>query len=190
MKITLTENPLNIKVELDDSEKLLFRAKLEIKDLEDTLFRVDLYLDENRQFFNLEKARKALSFTKLTDEQLAVRSKCLDENAQHFIDELLLNHVGDCTCVAASCSKCHAESLLGIDTLGKIGKHELNYVDSAFRVEGIETCEQAIQYLESNPPTVKEDWHKDHIERWTKEQLRAIEYLKKYSERLRASNVQ
>jgi hypothetical protein len=69
-----------------------------------------------------------------------------------------------------------------VDTLGRIGKHQLHKIDSAFRQPDVSTCEQAMTYLESRVPFIAtEDWHKGHEARWTAETIQAIEYLKMYN---------
>ncbi len=51
---------------------------------------------------------------------------------KYLVDALKNAHCGDCTCIACSCDKCHAEELLGIHTTRGLGKHEASYVEAAF----------------------------------------------------------
>ena len=138
----------------------------------------------------LDDADKLLLLERLKAEHLEdygedqADDKWLEERAADYTQELLGKHVGDCTCVPCSCSKCYAEMLLGIDTTKGLGKHSAYKIDGAF--SGDASIEEAIQKLENYQPTYnlssswpKEEWEK-HIPRWLEEGKRAHAWLVAY----------
>ncbi|MFK5282421.1 hypothetical protein ACI3PL_22955, partial [Lacticaseibacillus paracasei] len=68
-----------------------------------------------------------------------------------IIDDLNYPHVGDCTCDAASCSRCYVEFLLGIDTTEGCGKHQFRSIlgafSSSYKLDPTITIDQAIETL-------------------------------------------
>lgn len=199
MKITYAENPLLTKVELDEHDRQVFWLKIKIEQLQDKLFSTNFHLTEGKKFFNLEQARRESApeqYIKEDDQEKTPLDKRVDELLAYYIEELLGTHVGDCTCVACSCCKCHAESILGIDTLKPYpGKHELSYIDSAFSyIENGETktrsLNDAIIYLRDHKIShaKPESWkrstqeeYESYILCWEAQQARAYEYLKNYA---------
>ena len=124
MKITYNKNPLFTTVELDENEKKELWYKIKIQEMEEILFSAHFYLEE--KYFDLKRAKDDLDPDYYCNEEDNKKSK-LDERCdmllETFLSELQSNHIGDCTCVACSCMKCHAEGLLGIDTIKGLGKH-------------------------------------------------------------------
>lgn len=49
-------------------------------------------------------------------ERLLLEDDYEDWVVKHIVEAVSEEHVGDCTCVPASCSRCHAESALGLNT--------------------------------------------------------------------------
>lgn len=123
----------------------------------------------------LEDLDAAANWTGLDIEELAERT-----HAFEFLTELEKVHCGDCTCVPASCTKCHAEETAGIETTAGLGRHE-GHAIAGFTTG---TIEETIEKLRA-PPVATEDWQKPHVERWSDERSRAIAWLTKYkTERL------
>lgn len=54
-------------------------------------------------------------------------------NLFHYLNALNDSHSGDCTCQSYSCDKCHAESLLDINTIEGLGKYEAYQINNAFK---------------------------------------------------------
>lgn len=187
MKITYTPNPLATFVELDEHEKELFRLKLKIELLEECVFGAQYCLGMNpyaKNKFDVESAKRDLDY----DEEKA--DARVNELLEHYLEELKGQHVGDCTCVACSCLKCHAESLLGIDTLKPFpGKHAMYHIASAFSRYNPETkqhdgpevsLDEAIEKLASYKPTSSWLGWMTHTDRWAHEAKSAYEYLVTY----------
>jgi len=143
MKITYTPNPLATIVELDDHEKEVLRLKLKIEVYEDMIFSAHWNLTRTAEYLaglprpsTIEKAREEAI------EELDPDYWCSDEGSKldarveellsHYLEELKLEHVGDCTCFPMSCSKCHAESMIGVDTIKGLGKHAGYRIQSVF----------------------------------------------------------
>ena len=196
MKITYNKNPLYTTVELDENEKKEFWYKIKIEEMTNLLFEAHFYSDSER--FDLERVKRAVDpeyylkeghkgkdgeKTKL-DEECDVRLKA-------YLDDLRGCHVDDCTCVPCSCSKCHAESLLCIDTMPGLGKHSAHKIDAAFGKDNEKSIEQAIESLANynpylpSPPKDAKVWEKlggyeQYIPRWNKEAKAAHDWLVNY----------
>ena len=150
MNIVYTENPLCTRVELDAHESKNFWNLLKMAEMEELLFDAHFHMQDDR-WQDLEKARRAVDPDYYMDEDDGKSTK-LDQRVQtlheYYVADLLSSHGGDCTCFPASCSKCHAESMLGIDTIPGMGKHIGNYVFSIFGKPEVTTCTQAIEVLQ------------------------------------------
>lgn len=200
MKIIYNENPLRTVVELDEHDRQILWLKVKVKELEDKLFSVHYSLDKewmNGEHFSVERARKEADpdyYLQEEDEKTPL-DKRVDQLVEHYIQELVGSHCGDCTCVAMSCSKCHAEKIIGVDTLKPYpGKHELAYIDRAFeyKVNGVtkqRTLRAALDYLRDYSPSTEkpdswkmsQEYYNECVTRWKGESARAYEYLKNYA---------
>lgn len=124
----------------------------------------------------LEDLDAAANWTGLDIEALAERT-----HAFEFLAELEKVHCGDCTCVPASCTKCHAEETAGVETTAGLGRHE-GHALSGFKAGT--TIDEMVEKLKV-PSVATEDWQRPHIGRWTAERSRALAWLIKYkAERL------
>ena len=189
MKITYAPNPLYTTVELTDHEKQLFWFKVKSKELEERLLEAHFYLEP--EFHNMEKVKYFLDPDYYsTDETGKEKSKLeqrVDNLVDYYISDLQGPHIGDCTCVPASCSKCHAEYILGIDTRPGLGKYQASQINIAFGDKNINTIDQAIDKLVNYQPIMdpKSGWksQKDfdsHIPRWREQAKLAAEWLINY----------
>lgn len=196
MKITYHKNPLCTTVELDDHEKEVFRLKIKAKELEDIAYSAYFTLTHHDWHnANISKSKprtledtvneavKELEPEYWLEGDDGKKSK-LDERVdallQHYIEELQSSHVGDCTCVPMSCSKCHAESILGIDTVKGLRKHSAYKVDAAFGKDNEKTMEEALESLRNYDPTATWEGWEAHAPRWKKEAEAAYEWLLNY----------
>ena len=191
MKIIYNENPLRTVVELDENDRKIFWLKIKVEELQDKLFEVHFHLSPD-EFFDLDRARKEADPEKYiqedNQEKVAI-DKRVDSIFEYLVADLQGIHSGDCTCVPASCMKCRAESILGIDTLKPFpGKHELHYIDGAFSKNN--SLAEALVYLRDHKVSREkpESWsrstqeeYESYIPRWESEQARAYEYLKNYA---------
>ena len=144
MKITYTPNPLATIVELDEHEIEVLRLKIKLEQYEELMFGAYWDLTRDEKYLaglprpkTVEQARQeaieALDPKHWCTDEPSKVDKRVEELLQHFLEELRGSHLGDCTAFPMSCSKCHAENLLGIDTLGpKSGKHVLHRIASTF----------------------------------------------------------
>lgn len=144
MKIVYTQNPLRSYFELSEQEKENFKLKL-----------------FNHHRYEYEEAEE--DATKWTEHQYPYFIEALTSGEEHW---------GDCTKVCCSCTKCHVEDILEINTTE--GLKCLYYISGAFGKDT--TLDEAIEKL-SNDAEYNEEWHKPHIERWTKERKEALESL-------------
>lgn len=151
MNIIYSQNPLRTVVELDANEEKQFWSKIKIAQLEDLLFDAHFHIQDD-EWADTEAARRAVNPDYYMSED-ANSPSAIDLRVQvlfdHYIIELRSSHGGDCTCFCASCSKCQAEQMLGIDTIPALGNHTANAIDAIFRNEGVSTCSQAIEMLRS-----------------------------------------
>lgn len=144
MKIIYTQNPLRSYVELSEQDKADFKQKL-----------YAWHTDEWEE--NPEEA------TKWTEHQYPYFIEALTSGEEHW---------GDCTKVSCSCTKCHAEDVLGVSTVD--GIKNLHYISGVFGKDT--TLDEAIEKL-SQEAEYTEEWQKPHIERWTQEKKEALESL-------------
>lgn len=185
MKIDWAENPLCTKIVLTDEEKNHFKTKIQLNAARDRLATAHFYLSEREDWFNLERARRETDIFTEDGEDYIDDAKDLYEL---YLEDLNgASHIGDCTCFAASCSKCQAEHLLGIDTIEGLGKHEANKIQTAFKK--YETINEVLWYLKDYKVEIPKDLNpawggvenfKKHIPRWEREGQNAYVWLKKY----------
>lgn len=191
MKINYNKNPLYTTIDLDENEKKELWYKIKISEMEELLSSASFALDEGK-YFDLEEAKRAVStdyyYAENYNEKSGLDKRC-DTLLAHYLTELQSYHVGDCTCVACSCSKCHAESFLGINTIESLGKHSANKINGAFGKDNYKTIDEAIASLSTfniNPEDYKsEAWQKlggyeQYIPRWEAETRKAHEWLINY----------
>ncbi len=141
MKIIWNQNPLRTQILLDEHEKKEFWYKIKIEEMEHLLFGAHFYLIDGKDYFDIDRARQEADpkYYMVDPPKKSGLDERVDELYQYFIGDLEDNsHCGDCTCFAASCSKCQAEHLLGIDTIKGLGKHEANKIQWAFVINQVE----------------------------------------------------
>lgn len=179
MLVKWHENPLKSQIYLDAHEKQEIWLKSKLEQFEWALTRVKIDLDDN----NIERVKKRINYEYLVGGDV---DKEIDERLKEYIEALQDTHLGDCTCFATSCVKCHAESLLGFSTIIGLGGHEAHKIEYAF--EKFETVDKVLNHLQNYEVGPKPDtWPKDldydiHIPRWKKESERAYKWLKNYTE--------
>lgn len=183
MRIEYHQNPLRSQVFLDEKDKELFRLKIEQEVLFEALYGVHYHLSKNDSP-DIERAKREASL--VGDDGY---SKYIDELLEAYTQDLLHGHMGDCTCVPCSCSKCHAEYILGIDTIEGLGKHLAYKIDSAFRREdgSSRNINEAIDHLAIPLSEEPNEHYKNHPEvykqylpKWQKERIAAREWLINY----------
>lgn len=194
MKITYAQNPLCSTIELSDTEKKEFWYKLKIEELLQNMSQADFTFSHN-EWFNkairprsieetIAEARKHLDYEYHYGPDDGSKSKLdtrIDLLHTVYLEELMSSHAGDCVCFACSCEKCRAEGMLGIDTIKGLGKHQGNWVFSQFRDK--ETLAEVIADLEVQikTPIVKTEKNTvETIERWTRERISTLSWLKEY----------
>lgn len=178
MKITYHPNPLNTTVELEEHERELLLHKIKIRELTDSLFTL---------YYNLErKPEEVKKTTKDWQPDIDQINEDAAECLELYLAELKSPHCGDCICVACTCDKCHAEELLGIDTLGPNGKHVNHYINIAFTYrEGNEwkhrTPAEALEWLRTYEPRASWTGWEAYAETWKKNSDKAFAYLLEYN---------
>lgn len=189
MKITYNKNPLWTTIELDENEKKELWYKIKIKEMEELLFEAYFHLKEGK-YYDLQRAREAVEpdyyMTGDEGDENKIDKRC-DEMLNYYLAELQSNHVGDCTCVPCSCGKCHAEDILGINTIQELGKHSAYKIDAAFGKHNERTIDEALESLSNYRPIKGEAWAKysqddfdKHIPRWIAEAKKAYDWLVAY----------
>jgi hypothetical protein len=88
-------------------------------------------------YLDLFMKKKNMTIDQIQEKVSKWRDICnMEENVetevQWVVEALQDFHLGDCTCDACRCIKCHAESLLGIDTIEGLGKHSARKIFGAF----------------------------------------------------------
>lgn len=150
MNIIYTENPLCSRVELDAHEAQRFWDRIKIDEMEELLFDAHFHMQDDA-YHDMVAARRAVDPDYYMSDDGPTK---LDQRVQvlydHYMSELVSSHGGDCTCLPATCSKCHAESKLGIDTTKGLGKHAGSYLMGMFRGPEEKTCAQVIATMQAN----------------------------------------
>lgn len=191
--IEWAQNPLFTKVLLDERAKVEFKLRLIIDHISMDLFGAYFNLNKEKwpDHFNPERALselKPLFETEAKTDAEYIEILAEDAGYRWYLEELTGMHSGDCTCVACSCPKCRAESVLGIDTIKGLGKHEASAIHDAFGgFDGNRSIDDAIKHLENYELKRDGAWLKypqedfdKHVPRWTEENARALAWLKQY----------
>lgn len=191
MKITYKPNPLDTTIELDDHEKQILWYKIMVKELTDALYGAHFRLQEG-QFYDVEKAKKEVDpdyyFGETDDDSDSPLHKRVTQLHEWYLAELAGYHMGDCTCFAASCGKCIAEDLVGVNTIAGLGKHSAYKIDNAMTECNGDT-NAALEYLKNYNPKIsdaykgKEALWYEHLPRWKKEAESAYKWFKEYKEK-------
>ena len=160
------ENPLRRQILLNSYGRLQLRYGIVRELLDDVKVCVQLELQEPSPTFIHKRWIETIEFLSDAD---------IDARVIEYQAYLRESHCGDCICVPGTCVKCYVESLLGVDTLPGLGKHEANAIESAFRK--VNTRAEAIEWLRSAPITADWEGWESHAERWREERRRAAEWL-------------
>jgi hypothetical protein len=192
MKIIYTENPLTSHIFLNDQEKEILKLKMQMENLKDIIYRAYFKFKEKDNgyppLYNPTEGFQLLQDWIDQEEKEEEDDEHSTEHYEFYLSELENGvHVGDCTCVPCSCSKCHAESLLGINTTLGLGKHSAHKIDGAFGK--VTTCAEAIEYLKK-PYSMDDDgyegdkswWCQEYVDRWNREREAAIDWLIQYKQ--------
>jgi len=143
VQVFLTNNPLNARIELSESAKREIALMITLNEMFDDVYSAhfDLLPQHNMQSisegdnpvlrdnYNISKAKDSL--LRVIDKwygkdgdgdgwegDLSSADRCLqDKRVQMWLEEINTEHSGDCTAIACSCTRCHMEGILGINTL-------------------------------------------------------------------------
>lgn len=173
MKVIWNENPLLTHYELDDRDIEYMRSRLMNELILDEISNVDV--DASTDDIT-EKVKYIQSSEMVRDVETEVTRLMT-----FYLDALSPNypHCGDCTKVACGCVKCRAEEALNHFSMGTTLSH-YNYINWAFK-DG-RTLDEAIDYMENNPPIATWEGWEQYAPRWRKSQLEELEWLKGYKE--------
>lgn len=178
MRIIYNKNPCLSSIILDDVEKELFVEKFKVEYFLTNLHHLNYLLDK--------KDDKIQALKDLNNVMESYYNTNVDEEAKTYFTDLEKGvHVGDCTCVPCTCTKCYAEDILGVSTIEGLGKHHLYKIDNYFSKNPDNTIDDAITYLtkyyDSGP--VPDNWKNSeeaywkYMVRWKEEAKQAAEWL-------------
>lgn len=193
MKIVWNKNPLKTTVELTEAEKEVFRLKVRVSEMEEAVGMAVFYLnpaESKSKYYSPQKAKLHLDRVQKDDPEEDMYVEMLRELEGGY-------HCGDCTCVATSCLKCHAESILGIDTTEGLEKHAAHFIDGAFGRDGERTIDEALDHLANHAPARSGAWlnlpqeqFDANVETWKKQAQSAHKWLLRYRDtKLKAEQV-
>lgn len=192
-KVTWTPNPLRTVVEPDDAEIELMRWKQRVEELKDDITSAATHFKRGET----EKAMRAINIE--PGDDMAVYNylynsrdgkggleRRVDEMIDCYVRALRDVHVGDCTCVPASCAKCAAEEMMGIDTVKGMSKYVGHRIASAFAPnkngdwQDTKSIDEAIAVLANFGP--RDDWkgYEAHADRWMQQARDAHAWLSGY----------
>lgn len=165
MKITYTNNPLNAKLELNSHDLTMLKTHLELEELHDVVYWATHHLKDIKNY-NLVKALEALDIENVYKEI----NRCLP----YYLEDLNLPHLGDCTAFACACTRCQAESYMGIDTTKDISKSMGSIISELFRYNTSDNLgEIIIQYEKQIKDQIDNSNYQDA-------RIKVLTYLKEY----------
>lgn len=170
--IEWTQNPLAAIVRPSEDDRRLMRARIEGDLLRSLIARARGLIRRG----SVDQAKEALDSVDGIEQEV-------DPEFADYLDALRGTHCGDCTCVAISCTKCWAESAIGIRTLAGLTKHTAHHIESAFGKDGARSIDEAIAALANYDPTPwpnQEDFWRQHLPRWREEASQAHAWLVRY----------
>lgn len=173
MKVIWNENPLLTHYELDDRDIDYMRSRLMNELILDEISNVDVNASKEDIIEKVNYIQSSEMVRDVTNEVTRLMVYYLDALSPNY------PHCGDCTKVACGCVKCRAEEALNHFSMGTTLSH-YNYIVTAFK-DG-RTLDEAIDYMENNPPTATWEGWEQYAPRWRKSQLEELEWLKGYKE--------
>jgi hypothetical protein len=160
----LLDDPLSTQIVLDARAQREFTLKVALRAIEDILWEVHFMMEHGEvdrikatvaQFVEMDEHDQHPEGSFAFWEAFARR-----HSLEYLREALTDQHVGDCTCVACSCIKCHAEQLAEVDTLPGLGKHSTRLLGSAlagrFEAPYSQQQEAAIAFAEKHRAAQKE----------------------------------
>jgi len=201
MNIVWNPNPLATVVSLDEHDKALLWHRVKIAHLEEAIMGAHFDLDPEHQQWcrtSLKDRGSMIDFVADARRHIDYPYLCGDEEREgetfnkyvskmtdELVSELASHHCGDCTCVASSCLKCHAEKLVGVNTIAGLGRHEASAIRGAFGSKGQppvdeRALDEAIASLDNYEP--KDACGLPHVDRWRQDARRAHDWLWAYRE--------
>lgn len=138
MRLIYRPNPLATSIELDEHEKKLLLEKCRFNHLDE--FVTELHY---KAHYGEGVKKEDITFDRWLSQKAQDE---INEEYEMLLQELSTGiHIGDCTSVPMSCSKCIAEDMLSTCTL-PAGKTVNYYIARAFAVH--DTIDGALMWLE------------------------------------------
>lgn len=183
MEIIWHQNPLKSVFRFSDEDKELLKLKVKLAKMEeaigDAIFRLQ-DSGENSKYYDPKRALAHLSYTENENR--------LDEDFNRVLEELETGtHAGDCTCIPASCFKCYAESIIGVETIKGLSKHSGAKIQGRFSGEVETTIDEVLQALHDYQPRKPDAWKHmsdehfaTYVNAWKAQNEAAIQWLTDY----------
>jgi hypothetical protein len=186
MKINWNQNPLYSTIDVDDKDRHMILLSLQTDKYSELLCDIDMYIETSTK--NATPIDMKYITNKISGWSTICDMEVDDAEVERCVTFLQESHGGDCTCWPASCMKCYAESMLGVNTLEGLGKHSANKIMGAFSNNN--TISDAIKILETEQSYTKtalwdmftQEEYEKHIPRWKNEKEIAAIWLIKYKE--------
>jgi hypothetical protein len=209
VSVRLTENPLNAKIQLTESAKRELALLITINNLmENYVFTAGFYMNPRSGTLvdgvytprepDIEEAKEWMDSAERIywgddKNQDFTTERCLESDlVKYMFTALEDTHGGDCTCAPCSCDRCHAESLLGINTL-PASKHVNRRLQSmwwdeyASLEQKTEACLRKEEFEKKYPP---KPWTPDQAtkDRWDREAIEAARLWEEHKRLLKIQN--
>jgi len=173
-KIIWNENPLKSVVELTDLGKHYLKLKVIIQEQEEWMGQGHYVLSKGD--LTLDKAKDT---AKILDLEFVERR--VEYVLGWHLNALGGGHCGDCTCLPASCPKCHVERLLGISTTKGLSKYAGSAISREFAEHS--NIDEVIIALRDYVPHANWAGWEAHAKRWKAQATDAYEWLVSYKQR-------
>lgn len=170
MEILYNQNPLHTSIELNDMERMNLWHIIKAEELQERMYDA-YFLLTNERFYDVNKAISRLDPNYYLSNDKPDIDKRVDELYDEYLSSLSEPHCGDCTCVACSCIKCHAEDKIGVNTLQGLGQMSAYTIQMAFGGHyGNRTLPEALDILkngdDSDPQLAKQSTHRIAAFNW------------------------
>lgn len=162
-KFEYKDNPLENKIHLSWVGIHTFKFLFVVYELSKKIIITKSYLSKNIDDKELQYLKKDLDiddFFNFTEYEplMAVEDYFQQLHGQKILDSLQGSHNGDCVKQPSSCLKCHAEELLGIDSLLSDDRYVTYFINSAF------TKTQCLSDAINNLKSIKNNWHRKELD--------------------------
>ena len=152
VEFRLTSHPLLTEVQLDDRAKREFTLLFALRQMEDKMWEISHDLD-NGDYAGARDEVSRFTSSSMHDGEHTSNYNYWERysnlhHVNYYLDAIVNDpHEGDCTAIACSCVRCHAEQILDVDTTRGLGKRALRMVPGILErfPDGYKDCDPILK---------------------------------------------